>query len=128
MPAVKLRATSLPAGDGDGLTYHAKLFVAEPHTQRLMLALVNTRQIVTDADDGEQTAVLRLRRVECILDPDDARELMRIMMRANERRKGGTVLPMQTEDIEAIFAEWSADEGDTVVDTEKLEDDQDGEE
>ena len=108
MPKVKLRATSLPSGDGDGLTYHAPAFCNDPGTLRLVLALVDTKQILLDVSDGEQTAIVRIRRIEVVADEEDRREVQRIMLRANERRKGGTVLPLDMEDeIESAFASFA---------------------
>ena len=108
MPKVKLRATSLPSGDGDGLSYHAADFVNDPTSFRLILALVDTKQIVRDIIDGEQTAIVRIRRVEVVADVEDRREVQRIMLRANERRKGGTVLPLDMEaEIESVFATFA---------------------
>lgn len=107
MARIKIRATSLPPGDGDGLTYYADKFIAEPKAMRLVLALLDTRAVTRDEDTSEDTATLRIRRIEVVADPDDARELQRIMMRANERRHGGTVLPLALEDdLEDAFAEF----------------------
>jgi hypothetical protein len=120
MPKVKLRATSLPSGDGDGLTYHAPAFVNEPSELRLILALVDTRQIVRDVLDGEQTAIVRIRRIEVVADVEDRREVQRIMLRANERRKGGTVLPLDMEaEIESAFATFAAEEPDAEPETDE---------
>jgi hypothetical protein len=107
MATVKIRATSLPRGDGDGITYYAQDFVDHPEQMRLVLAVVAPRQIVTDTVTGDHTAIVGIRRLEVITDPDDDRAFMRIMLRANQRRNGGTVLPMETEDeIELMFADF----------------------
>lgn len=107
MPYIKLRP-ALPGGDGDGLTYHAQSFIADPTADHLVLALIDTAQVVDDMTTHDRTAVVRLRRIERVDDPEDRRELQRIMLRAAMRRKGGTVLPLETEDeIEAVFAQFA---------------------
>lgn len=61
--------------------------------------------------------VLRVRRIEAIVRPDDARAMKRIMMRANEERSGQEMLPFDNEDeLEAFFEEWAQEKGDAKHD------------
>lgn len=113
MTNVKLRASALPKGDGDGISHHGPQFVAHPHDRVLCLALLNVREVVTDTTTHveSQTAIVGILRAEVVLDPDDVRALQRIMLRAADRRKGGAVLPMETEDeIDAVFAAFESAE------------------
>jgi hypothetical protein len=101
----------MPKGDGDGISHHGPQFLANPHERVLCLALLGVREVITNTStkENDQTAVLGIVRAEVVLDPDDVRALQRIMLRAADRRKGGAVLPMETEDeIDAVFAQFES--------------------
>lgn len=94
MAEVKIRATSLPKGDGDGLSPHAGHLIKSPDEPRLMLAVVYVREIVTHTEDGSQTAILAIRRAELVDDPDLAVEAQSLILKVHGARHGEGLLPL----------------------------------
>jgi len=93
---VKLSA-ALPPGEANGAPSIGPGLVTDPHRMRVMIAIVDCRKVVTDADTGEDTAVARVRRIEAVL-PADLGAAERLLRRALERRTGQTVLPLELEE------------------------------
>jgi hypothetical protein len=109
MPKIRLKA-GLPSGESNGLVHHAASFIDDPDALRLALVLLDTKAMVEDRDDGDTTALVRVRRIELISDTGDVRELQRIMLRANESRTGKAMLPFETEKaIDDVFADFAAE-------------------
>jgi hypothetical protein len=88
---------SLPKGDANGLGPIIGDLVDDPAALHVVLAIVDTKKITTDADTGEVVPTVRVRRIEALL-PDDLKAARRLMERALERRTGKTVLPLTLED------------------------------
>jgi hypothetical protein len=83
---VKLRA-GLPEGDADGLQHYAKVMIDEPERMRLLVALVEPRQTITDELAHETTVALGFVRCELVVDEFADRDTLHaIMVRAAERR------------------------------------------
>jgi hypothetical protein len=116
---VQLRA-GLPQGEANGLKSATSEFV-DKEDPRLVLALVSPSKYVTDADTGEETVQLKVRRVELVVDGDDVEQLQRIMLRAHERRTGQTMLPFDTEQaIEQAFREFALGTTDSPQQTDHV--------
>src|SRR6516165_10101284 len=94
---------ALPRGDGNGLGPIVKSLIREPERLHALLVIADCTKLVTHVDTGECVPVLRIRRVEVILD-GDLPEAERLVRRAWEQRSGDTVLPLEMEDdLQAIF-------------------------
>lgn len=103
---VRLGSTGLPKGDANGLAPHSSMLVRPENRKKLWvaLAILSVPVLVEDTDKNSTQAKVRIRRVELIVDPADANDLQRILMRAYERRTGAAVLPLELEhDVEAAF-------------------------
>jgi hypothetical protein len=96
-------ASTLPQGDGNGLTALARALIDSPHDIHVVVALVDCKKTTTDNDSGEIEPTARIRRIEAITEED--RELAaKMLRRALERRTGKTVLPFDLEeDMRAAF-------------------------
>jgi hypothetical protein len=109
MARIRLKA-GLPNGEANGLTHHASAFIDDPDTLRLALVLLDTKAMTEDRDDGDTTALARVRRIELITEAGDVAALQRIMLRANEARTGRAMLPFETEKaIDDLFADFAAE-------------------
>lgn len=96
-------ASSLPAGDGNGLTALARDLIDSPHDIHVVVALIDCKKITTDNDTGEVEPTARIRRIEAITE-DDRELAAKMLRRALERRTGKTVLPFDLEeDMRAAF-------------------------
>lgn len=99
----------LPTADANGLRHHADTFVEDPATMQLAIVLMNAQGMDENYDTGVITAKVRVKRIEVVVDPNDAKALKRLMLRALEQRTGKTVLPLDLEgDIDAIFEKFTA--------------------
>lgn len=108
MTIVKLMG-ALPGGDNNGAHAIGGELVADMHRLHPMLAIVDCRRVTTDADTGEHTATVRIRRIEALM-PDDLPAAERLLRRALENRLGKTVLPLDLEDeINAAFEQLTLD-------------------
>lgn len=97
-------AGMLPEGDANGLAPIALELVEHPRRRHVVVAIVDTKSIKTNVDDGSRTATVRIRRIEAITDPGDRAHMQRLLMREFERRTGETVLPFDLEnDVRAAF-------------------------
>jgi hypothetical protein len=96
MSAVKL-SSGLPDGEPNGLTEIVHHLITAPHEMTCLVMLVDTKSLTTDMDSGDVIPTARVRRIEPILDKSDRREVTRLMARANERRMGLSVLPLDLE-------------------------------
>ena len=90
-------AAALPAGEANGLAVIADQLVAHPSLPHVVVAIVDTKSVRTNVDDGTQVATVRVRRIEVIADPADREHLRRLLMREFERRTGQAVLPFDLE-------------------------------
>ncbi len=109
MTNVKLMG-ALPGGDNNGASAIGGELVRTPHRLHPMIAIVDCRRITTDADTGEHTATVRVRRIEALL-ADDLPAAERLLRRALEFRTGKTVLPLELEDeITLAFQQGTLDE------------------
>lgn len=105
-------STSLPSGDGNGLTALVRDLIEEPRKVNVVVALVDCKRITTDNDSGEVEPTARIRRIEAITN-DDLELVHKILRRALERRTGQTVLPFDLEeDLHEAFRRAEDDEDD----------------
>ena len=96
MTTVKL-ASALP--DDHGLTAVADRLINDPDELHIVVAIVKTKKLTTDVEDGDVVPTAHIKRIEVVGgDKDEARRLMQIMRRQHERRTGNTVLPLDLED------------------------------
>lgn len=103
---IRLGSTVLPKGDANGLAPHSSMLVRPENRKKLWVGLVilSVPVLVEDTDKNTTQGKARLRRIELIVDPADAADLQRILMRAYERRTGAAVLPLELEqDVERAF-------------------------
>lgn len=103
---IRLGSTTLPKGDANGVAPHSSMLVRPENRKKLWVGLTifSLPVLVEDTDKNTTTGKLRIRRVELIVDPSDANDLQRILMRAYERRTGAAVLPLELEqDVERAF-------------------------
>lgn len=99
---VKL-AGALPAGDANGLAAHTADFVNAPDEVRVLVLLVDTKELKTLIDTGEVVPVLRIRRVEAVPN-DDLAAAKKFFRRAHEHRTGRVALPIDVEEeLDAAF-------------------------
>lgn len=96
MSEIKL-ASALPKGDANGLGPLVLDMVERPDRLKVVLAIVDCKQIVTNADTGETVPTARIRRIEAVL-PGDHKTARRLMERALEKRTGRVTLPLSLED------------------------------
>lgn len=100
---VKLAGT-LPVGeDRNGLDEIAAEVMKHPNALHAVIALVDCKQILTQADTGDRIATLRIRRIEA-LGAKDAEAGKRLFRRVFERRTGKNTLPIEDqEEIDIAF-------------------------
>lgn len=94
---VKL-ASALPAEiDRNGLGAILRDLVDDPTGLRVLIAIVDTKELHTITDTGEVVPVARVRRIEALTGPDlgAGHQLFR---RAHERRTGRVQLSIEDED------------------------------
>lgn len=109
-------ASSLPSGDGNGLTAIARSLIDAPHDIHVVVALVDCKKTTTDNDTGEIVPTARIRRIEPITE-DDRELAAKMLRRALERRTGKTVLPFDLEeDMRAAFGRVDPDTGEILDD------------
>ena len=97
-------SSSLPQGEANGLTAISRELVENPHKVHVVLALVDCRKVVTDADTGDVQPTARIRRIEVVGGGQDNKVAQRMLRRALEERTGATVLPFDLEeDLRAAF-------------------------
>lgn len=109
-------AATLPAGDANGLAAIAGELVTHPARAHVIVAIVDTKTVKTNVDDGTRVATVRVRRIEVIGDPDDREHLRRLLMREYERRTGQPMLPFDLE-VEVRRAFDATDTHDNREDT-----------
>jgi hypothetical protein len=93
---VKL-ASGLPDGEPNGLDSIIHALISDPAELTCVVMMIDTKKLETDMDSGDITPTARVRRIEPITDRADRREVTRLLARANERRMGTTVLPLDLE-------------------------------
>lgn len=96
MTNIKL-ASALPAGNTNGLDVILQDLVDHPDHRRLIVALVDVKDLTTNIDTEEVVPTLRIRAVEAITSGSDAAAARRLMDRAKEKRTGRTMLPLDVE-------------------------------
>lgn len=96
MSEIKL-ASQLPKGDANGLGPLVLDLVQHPHKYKVVLAILDCKQVVTNADTGEVVPTARIRRIEGVL-PGDMPAARRLMERALEKRTGRQMLPLGLEE------------------------------
>lgn len=103
--------SQLPKGEPNGLGEIEAALVRNPKGMHVVIAVVDAKQIIADADTGMVEPTVRIRRVE-VIGKEDAREAERLLRRALERRQGDTVLPLEIEDeIAEIFENLDRETG-----------------
>ncbi len=109
MPNVKSNAI-LPKGDENGLYAIAADLISDRKRFRAVIAIVDCRRVNIDSDTGEETATIRMRRVEVVL-PGDLAAAEKLMRRSLEKRTGATTLPLELEEeIEQAFRDLPDEE------------------
>lgn len=99
---VKL-GSRLPAGEFNGLDAIAEELRKDPHATRVLLLIVDCKEITTKLDTEDTVAALRIRRAE----PLRGRQLTaakKLYLQAMEQRTGRQALPIdEQEEIDAAF-------------------------
>lgn len=96
-------ASTLPGGDGNGLTAIARKLIDKPHDVHVVIALVDCKKVTIDNDNGESVPTARVRRIE-VVDRDDKPFAHAMLLRALELRTGASQLPLDFEaDLKAAF-------------------------
>ena len=99
---VKL-ASALPAGDANGLAAIVSDLVEDPTSLRVVISIIDTKELKTSIETGEIVPIARIRRIEAI-PAADMSAAKRLFRRAHEHRTGRTALPIEVEDeISAAF-------------------------
>jgi hypothetical protein len=117
MPNVKSNAL-LPAGEENGVAWVAGQLADEatgrkPRRLRAVLGIIDARRVAIDADNGQEVATVRFRRIEVLL-ADDLPAAEKLIRRALEARSGATTLPLELQDeLDELFAAMR-DPGSTV--------------
>lgn len=90
-------ASALPKGTANGLGTILMDLVRHPDRFKVVLAIVDTKELSTNTDTGEVVPTMRIRRIEAVtgLDLPAARL---IMERTLERRTGRVALPLDLAD------------------------------
>lgn len=88
---------ALPTGDANGLTHHASRLTDDPDRMRFAIVVFNVPKDERDRDKKVTILKPKVRRVELMTDPIDARDLERLALRAWERRNGGEMLPLELQ-------------------------------
>jgi hypothetical protein len=105
---VKLAGT-LPAGDANGLAAIAADAADDPRQLRVVIAIVDCKELRTSVDVGDVVPVLRIKRIEALA-PEDLKAGRQLWRRAHERRTGRQSLPIDLEEqIEEAFGADQAD-------------------
>jgi hypothetical protein len=87
---------ALPKGDNDGLSSVESRLVKKPSGHVVALVILDAKKIEKDVETGEQTAKLKIRRIETILQ-EDVETAVQLIRRSFESRTGETTLPIELE-------------------------------
>lgn len=90
-------AGTLPDGEANGLAAIARELVENPKRYHVVVAIIDTKSVKTNVDNGARVATVRVRRIEVIIDGEDREHMRRLLMREYERRTGQLVLPFELE-------------------------------
>lgn len=106
---MKLYGT-LPDGEANGLASTATDMVHDQAGLHVVVAVVNTKSVTQNTDDGSKVPTVRVRRIEPLL-AEDLGTARRRLERAFEKRTGKATLPFELEDeLEAAFEGVQADD------------------
>ena len=84
-------------------------------TDHVVIAIVDCMKITTNADSGEITPTVRIRRIEVVSDKEDRGVAEGLMRRALDQRTGREALPYNLEqELRGIFRD-----GDTGLSVDK---------
>lgn len=92
MGTVKIAAALPKEPDRNGLMAHASELLRHPDQQRIIVAVVDTKQVVDDRWQGMRVPVLGIHAVE-LLGERGADQARLLMETARDRRQGGSTLP-----------------------------------
>lgn len=107
-------SSTLPGGDGNGLTAITRQMIDDPQQVHVAIALVDCSRLTTDTDTGEVEPTARVRRIE-VIEGQDNELAHKMMRRALEERTGQTVLPMDLEDdLREAFGSIDPDTGEIL--------------
>lgn len=84
-------ASALPK-DKNGLEAIAGKMLANPHEQRVVIAVVDISQVTTKVDDDTEEATIRVREIEA-LEGTQAEQVRQILVETRELRTGSGTLP-----------------------------------
>lgn len=107
----------LPKGDADGLGVLSRHLIDDPHTGRVVIAVIDCKSITTDLDSGDVNPTARIRHIEWV--QQDEEVVRRLLVRAMEERTGKAVLPfVLEEDLRVTFADVDLTTGEIIGDSE----------
>lgn len=111
-------ASTLPKGEGNGLSAIARELIDRPEDVHIVVALLDCKKIATDIDSGDVEPTARIRRIE-VIDKNDRDLAAKMMRRALEQRTGKTVLPFDLEeDMRAAFGNVDPHTGEILGETD----------
>lgn len=93
-----------PQGDGNGLSAIEADLVHNPKELHVVIALIDCMKITTNADSGEITPTVRIRRIEVVAEKEDRAVAEGLMRRALDQRTGREALPYDLEqELRGVF-------------------------
>lgn len=107
--SIKL-ASQLPKGTDNGLGPIVRDLARRPDQFKVVLAIVDCKQVTTDTDTCDVIPTMRIRRVEAITAPIDLATARVLMEHAIEQRTGRMTLPLDFQDELAAAFETAATE------------------
>lgn len=100
--SVKLKST-LPKGEGNGLDAIVSELIHDPKRYRIGIIIFDNKHTDADHDSGEIVPIVRIRRVEVVVE-DDISIAENLMRRSLDKRCGGETLPFDIdEDLKLAF-------------------------
>lgn len=116
-------ASTLPGHDAhNGIEALSGTLTANPDASYLVVCVLDVKRITTDMDTHEQTATVRVQRIEPVL-PKDQATVISAMLRAQEHRLGKTALPIPAADDKAnLMASINLETGEIIEDTGGIDD------
>lgn len=113
-------AAALPKGEHNGLAPYARLLADYPRKVRVALALIDCTKSTLKHGDGSTVATARIKRIELIVNQEDAKIMERILLRAYETRTGAVTLPFELEaDVKSAFEDIDLDDPDVELESEE---------
>lgn len=83
--------------EDDGLASINRDLIADPHTARVVIMLVDCKAVTTDMDKGLEIATARILQIEPITDEAAEARARDLLLAAQERRTGRQPLPLEVD-------------------------------